>query len=95
MQVAPPRGMLRTYEPYLEHAQLRLQRGDLGPAKALLLRAFEHPGNRQYAHIVDWLRVTNQLTEWKKAVVEFRFSPSQMEKLTTAVEEVSEKQAQR
>jgi hypothetical protein len=76
--IAPPRGVLRGYEPYLEHAQLRLAAGDFGPAKALLLRAFEHPGNREYARVVDWLAASGKLDQWETELGEFRFGATQM-----------------
>ena len=51
-----PRGVLRAYEPFLEHAQLRLATGDFGPAKALLLRAFEEPPHGARSPIRDHRR---------------------------------------
>jgi tetratricopeptide (TPR) repeat protein len=83
--IAPPRGVLRDYGPYLDHAQLRLSVGDFGPAKALLLRAFEHPGNREYARVVDWLAATGRLDEWEHELGEFRFSAPQMLGIQRAV----------
>jgi hypothetical protein len=83
--IAPPRGVLRDYGPFLDHAQLRLSVGDFGPAKALLLRAFEHPGNREYARVVDWLAATGRLDEWEHELGEFRFSAPQMRGIQRAV----------
>jgi tetratricopeptide (TPR) repeat protein len=83
--IAPPRGVLRGYEPLLDHAQLRLAAGDFGPAKALLLRAFEHPGNHEYARVIEWLDAGGKLDRWETELGEFRFTATQMLGIKRAV----------